>query len=539
MQLNNSAFRRAAGAVALTTSLAVVAASGTPATAGPQANGAASPANANSSKALRKAVTKAGVAKHLERLQAIAERNDGSRASGTPGYKDSRDYLVRKLRKAGYHPDVQRFDFAFFREVTPATLAQVTPAAVTYDNPEDFTVMTYSAASDGDATGKVVPVDTSVVATDASTSGCEAADFAGFIPGDIALMQRGACAFGDKVENAGAAGAAGAIIFNRGTEGATDAVAGTLGAPGSIPAVGASFALAEELTATAGTTAKLGTDTESEIRPTWNVTAETRRGRADNVVMTGAHLDSVIDGAGINDNGSGSAALLEIARKIAKVKGAGRLKNQVRFAWWGAEELGLLGSEHYIADLVENNPGALEDIALYLNFDMIGSPNFARFIYDGDNSKFGEAEGAANGPAGSGDIEKTFRRYFRGQKLASAQTPFSGRSDYGPFIAEGIPAGGLFTGAEGVKTAKQQDKFGGKAGVAYDVCYHAPCDDISNVSMKAMRQMSDAAAHAIWTYAKSTKSLADVRAAKPSTGRSGAKPGTAELHPEHEEALTR
>lgn len=227
---------------------------------------------------------------------------------------------------------------------------------------------------------------------------------------------------------------------------------------------------------------------------------ETARGNPDNVVMTGAHLDSVLEGPGINDNGSGSATNLEIAEQLAKVK---NLKNKVRFAWWGAEESGLLGAEHYVADLAENNPDALGDIALYLNYDMVGSPNFARFIYDGDNST---GEGA-EGPEGSDAIEQVFSSYFASQRLATAETPFDGRSDYGPFIDNGVPAGGLFTGAEGVKTPEEAKMFGGTAGEAYDACYHQACDTRANISMAGLDQMSDAAAHAVYVLSRSTKAV--------------------------------
>ncbi len=208
-------------------------------------------------------------------------------------------------------------------------------------------------------------------------------------------------------------------------------------------------------------------DTESEIRDTYNVIAQTEGGNARRVVQAGAHLDSVVPGPGINDNGSGSASLLEVAEAMADENPV----NKVRFSWWGAEELGLLGSTHYVADLTAKQ---LAKIAMYLNFDMVGSPNYVRFVYDGDNSAFPAGPGVAAGPPGSGDIEQTFHDYFTSQGLASEETPFSGRSDYGPFIAEGIPSGGLFTGAEGVKTAAQAAVYGGEAGVAYDHCYHRP-----------------------------------------------------------------
>jgi Zn-dependent M28 family amino/carboxypeptidase len=353
-------------------------------------------------------------------------------------------------------------------------------------------------------TGTVVPVDTDGTPSGTSTSGCEAGDFGAFPIGAIALLQRGTCPFGQKAALAEDAGAVAAIVFNGGLAGATGAIAGTLGSPlVEIPVVGASHAVGLDLMDPAGTVVHIQSSTESEIRPTWNVLAETTRGDDANVVMAGAHLDSVVVGPGVNDNGSGSGSLLEVAEQMSKVKPV----NTVRFAWWGAEELGLLGSNHYVSDLAEHDPAALQDIALYLNFDMVGSPNYVRFVYDGDNSRFPVGPSAAEGPEGSCAIEQMFHDYFGSQALASEETPFSGRSDYGPFIAEGIPAGGLFTGAEGVKTEEQAEVFGGQAGVAYDKCYHQACDDLSNVNMDAIDEMSDAVAHAILSYAMDTRAI--------------------------------
>jgi len=168
-------------------------------------------------------------------------------------------------------------------------------------------------------------------------------------------------------------------------------------------------------------------------------------------------------------------------------------RNAVRFTFWGAEESGLIGSQHYVDSLTRKQ---LNNIAVYLNFDMIGSPNFVRFVYDGDGSSFG-----VKGPSGSGHVERTFVDFFGSLGLASEPTQFDGRSDYDAFINAGIPAGGLFTGAEGVKTAEQAAIYGGTAGIAYDPCYHAPCDTFANVSLRALDQMSDAVAHATLTYA--------------------------------------
>ena len=218
--------------------------------------------------------------------------------------------------------------------------------------------------------------------------------------------------------------------------------------------------------------------------------AAKRPNKAGKIVLLGSHLDSVPAGPGINDNGSGTATDLEIAEQMAMDRPP---RNPVRFAFWGAEEAGLVGSTRYVAALSDEE-GA--KIGLNLNFDMLGSPNFIRLVYDGDGSAFG-----LSGPPGSDDIEHTFEAYFASMGLALDPTAFDGRSDYKPFIDVGIPAGGLFTGAENVKTADQAARFGGVVGEAFDRCYHQACDTFSNNNNTGLRQMADAAAHATAVYA--------------------------------------
>ena len=336
---------------------------------------------------------------------------------------------------------------------------------------------------------------------DTSTIGCEAADFAGFTSGNIAVIQRGTCSFALKAQNAEAAGAVGAIIFNEGQPGRTAAFLGTLGGPGAtVPVVGAAFDVGEELAA-GGVTVRMFVNATSENRNTTNVIAETPGGRDDRVVVVGAHLDSVPEGPGINDNGSGSAAILEVALKMAELRIEPR--NKVRFAWWGAEESGLLGAQFYVDNLSKRD---IKNIALNLNFDMIGSPNFVRFVYDGDGSATPLA-----GPNGSKNIEQVFLNYFDeladDEPLPTEPTAFDGRSDYGPFIAVGIPAGGLFTGADGIKTEAEAAIYSGTAGDQYDPCYHLACDTFNNVSEEVLDQNSDAVAHAVLTFAMTTSSV--------------------------------
>lgn len=462
----------------------------------------------DNSQELRESVTVAGVRQHQRALQAIADANGGTRLSGTPGYDASVQYVVRRAKRAGYKVTLQPFDFLLVGDASPPILQRITSPAQSFADGIDFMSMSYSGS--GDVTAPVTAVDLVVPSPSAntSTSGCEAADFAGFAAGSIALMQRGTCTFAAKADNASAAGAAGVIIFNEGNPGRTAVLDGTLAPPmRSVPVVGTTFAAGDNLrngvlTGPTGVTARLRVDSVAATRSTVNVIAESRYGRDDNVVVVGAHLDSVSRGPGINDNGSGSAAILEVAEEIDEVE----TRNRVRFIWFGAEEEGLIGSNFYVNSLT---PEQRSNIALMLNFDMVGSPNFVRFVYDGDTSDTPPPAGGA--PAGSDVIEQVFLDYFASQGLATEPTAFDGRSDYGPFIAVGIPAGGLFTGAEGEKTAAQQAIYGGTAGQPYDPCYHLACDTLANNSNLVLDQMSDAVAHAVIKFAMSRNLVRQVR----------------------------
>ena len=446
-------------------------------------------------KKLLECVTLAGVREHQQAFQDIADANGGTRASGQPGYEASVEYVVERMTAAGY--DVFRHEFPFVY-VPPAVLQQLTPIAATYDTGA-FTGTGYA-----DVTGAVTPVDLQLGLGNSSSSGCEAADFAGFSVGTVALLQRGTCSFAIKALNAEAAGASAAVIFNQGdadTQARMDLIVGTLGGTNvvGIPVVGASYPNGVAL-AQAGATARVKVDPPQDI-VVENVIAQSKSGDPNNVVMAGAHLDSVQRGPGINDNGSGSAAILEVAEQLAKAK----VRNQLRFAWWGAEEAGLIGSTAYVNGLSQAEK---DKIALYLNFDMVGSPNHVFFIYDGDDS---DAVGFGPGPAGSAQIEKTFERFFDGRGVPYKGTDFSGRSDYGPFIASMIPSGGLFTGAEGVKTAQEASIWGGTAGQQYDPCYHLACDTYANNNNTALDVNADAIAYATLQYAMSTTDVNAVR----------------------------
>ncbi|MFB7883936.1 M28 family peptidase [Microbacterium sp. NPDC056057] len=452
----------------------------------------------NTYEKLLSCVTVDGVLEHEQALQAIASANGGTRAAGTAGYTASVEYVVDTLEAAGWNVELDEFPFTF---VPPPLLEQLTPVAAEYAS-GNFTGTGY-----GEVTGNVIPVD--IVLTpprDPVTSGCDAADFVGLDfsgPNDIALIQRGTCEFGVKAVNAQTAGAEAVIIFNQGnTDLRSGLVTGTLfginQTPLNIPVVGASFADGAAL-AQAGSTAHIVVD-QPESRPQVNVIAELPGANDANVVMAGAHLDSVLAGPGINDNGSGSSALLEIAQQISKLKP----QNTVRFAWWGAEESGLLGSRAWVDQQVAED--TLGDVALYLNFDMVASPNYIFMVYDGDESGW-DAPAGVPIPEGSIQIEDLFESYYTWAGVPYDDAQFSGRSDYQAFIQNGVPAGGLFTGAEVPKTAQQAEIWGGVAGQQYDPCYHLACDDIDNLALDALDVNSDAIAAAVMTYAYSTETV--------------------------------
>ncbi|SEH00456.1 aminopeptidase Y [Nonomuraea solani] len=450
-------------------------------------------------KLLVKQVKGTNVSKHLDALQAIATANGGNRAAGTPGYNASRDYVAGKLRKAGYKVTLQPINFVEgWTENSPPTLNLTAPSAKTYVPNEDF--FTFQPSPAGDVTAQVQGVDLTLppTPTPTSTSGCEASDFAGFVAGRIALIQRGTCAFAQKIRNAGRAGASGIIVFNEGQPGRTDAFALDIGEwRAGVPMVFADFAVGNELAATPGATVRLRVDATLTLGTNDNVIAESRFGDPRNVVMVGAHLDSVPAGPGINDNGSGSASILEVAEEMALYP----VKNKVRFAFWAAEEIGLLGSDQYVESLSE---AQRDRIRVYLNFDMVASPNFAYKLYDGDDS---DGVGSPAGPPGSAQIEQQLARFYGTRSLPTVGTDFDGRSDYGPFIAVGIPAGGIFTGAEGIKTPEEAALFGGTAGVAYDICYHQACDTIANINATALDVDADAIADSTARFAFNLRSI--------------------------------
>ncbi|MGD8200051.1 M28 family peptidase [Ornithinimicrobium sp. W1679] len=497
--------------LAVTATAAVVLASmGSPALA--KGKGGENNGNPNTSKKITQAVDVENVWTHLEEFQEIADENGGNRASGLPGYEASAEYVEQVLQDAGY--ETERHDFSYPRTRTLAEDLTV--------GGEDVAViaMSYSPSTpDGGVTGPLA-------APTVDPQGCDAAAYGegGDLTGQIAIVSRGTCAFSAKSLAAAAVGAEAVLVYNN----EPGALNGTLGGPdsGFVPAAGMTQEAGQALLAQMAqdtVTATLDLRTIDEVVETFNVLAETSTGRDDNVVMLGAHLDSAQEGAGINDNATGSAAILETAVQLARVN---KLNNTVRFAWWGGEEDGLQGSNAWVAD---QSPAELDDIATYLNFDMVGSPNYVIGVYDADESTY---EAGVAPPAGSIQTEEVFTDYFDLTGQPWVDTAYSGRSDYQAFILSGVPASGLFTGADGTKTEKEVELFGGTAGITYDPNYHTVLDDIDNVDREALDIMSDAIAHAALTLAQDTSEINGKRSA----GKSGKPHPQGDLPTDDEEA---
>ncbi|RAL10189.1 transferrin receptor [Aspergillus homomorphus CBS 101889] len=364
-----------------------------------------------------------------------------------------------------------------------------------------------------DALSMVHSPSTNVTAELAITPrlGCSPSDYDSSAVGKVLLTRRGGCSFASKSILAASANAAGLIIYNN----VAGRLRGTLGNPNDpsspfAPTIGISLLDGQRLlrsitpnatssnttTATPSLRLTLYIHTESAPRLTYNVIAQTKDGDPTNIIAVGSHTDSVDAGPGINDNGSGTISSLALARALALTTSntSFPLRHAVRFLFFTAEEFGLRGSTYYLHSLSATDRA---HIRLYLNFDMIASPNYAYMIYDGDGSSFN-----VSAPTGSGHIEKTFQGYFESQNVSYQAAEFIRRSDYRAFMRHGIPVGGLFTGSDKVKTQHEAEVFGGRMGVPYDPHYHGPGDTVGNLSPEAFLMNARAAAFAVASYAR-------------------------------------
>lgn len=408
---------------------------------------------------------------HLEALQAIAEAHDGTRAAGTAGHEASASYVERQLTAAGYDPWRQYLSFTYEEIVSTSltyTVAQRTTSA-------PHVPMAQSPATpDGGVTGVVV-------APSGAATGCEADDWADVDATEgIALAVRGSCTFADKAQTAADAGAAALIVHNS-TAGTFN---GTLGGHPDqhIPAVGVTEETGRALAGLPdGAVVTMTIEKLIEERETFTVLAQTDSSNDDSVVMLGAHLDGGDEGPGINDNGTGSAALLETAVQLSRT---GEPTGPVRFAWWGASDLGNLGSRHYVTQLVDEDPDGLGRIEAYVDVDTVASPNHIVAVHEPD-----------------GEPGSVLSRHLDSIGQAWVDTAAAQDSDARAFIDAGVPTTGLSTGTSGSKTAEESALFGGTVGLPYDPNHDTVADDIDNVDADVLRMSTAAVTHAATSLA--------------------------------------
>ena len=423
-----------------------------------------------------RAVTTGGLLEHLEALQAIADANGGTRDAGTAGYDASVAYVVGVLEASGFAVTTEAVILEVPTQVGPSSFERTAPSSrtyvegVDYDEPSPQPPSTPTGdvhlLADACDDGQVAAIPAGAVVLTTITADCSPY----FATAVVATLSD-----------------AGALLFvtDLGPGAPPKQIdVGEMATLNDLAVLSLSGDAGAELTTLAGgatVTVSIDTGWATSLVPTSNVIGE-RPGLTDEVVLVGAHLDSVPEGPGINDDGSGVAGLLEIAQALGASDTSTR--RTVRLGFWAAEEIGLIGSSAYVASLSQ---AERDRIVAYLNNDMIGSPNGGRFVYDPAVAELPETVSP-----GSAAITERFLTYFSARGLATAPAWSNGRSDDAAFAEAGIPVGGLFSGAEEIKTPAQAALWGGTAGVAFDPCYHLACDDLSNVDVDLAAEMASA-----------------------------------------------
>jgi hypothetical protein len=430
-------------------------------------------------------VTVDGMLGHLRKLAELTNANKGNRAEGTPGYGAAADFVAQLLRDKGFDVSVPEFSRLSVDQQRTQTL---TVAGRVYKiGQASLLTQTPAGGLSAPALRAAKPV------------GCTAADYTGVaVRGAIAVADDGGCSVVDKQNAAIANGAIALLVVDTHPPGDPK----LLFPPGYF----------EKLTIPVGV---VGPDVASALRgnqapvrlvleskgtkiASRNVVAQTKTGDTHNVVVVGAHLDTAPTSPGINDDGSGVAALLETAVQLGS---SPSVANAVRFTFWGSEDPGAQGSNDYVVKL---NRDELNDIALYLNFDAIASPNAGYFTYDGDQSAHASPDvPAAAVPAGSAGIERVLAGYLNLAGRRPADQPLGKAADYGPFLTAGVPIGGVSTGTVGKKTDLQARLWGGTPGVAFDPTFRTPQDTIDGINRDALAATGPSVAFAVGTYAQS------------------------------------
>jgi Zn-dependent M28 family amino/carboxypeptidase len=454
------------------------------------------------------------VVAHLNALQNIATTTNGNRAVRTAGFNQTLDYITNYLA-ANTNLKVTKtfFNLRSFQLLRNPTLISTVNGIVT-----THIYSTNLAAAEFYHAQYTTSVDISsdVLLTAIPDVGCSDADWLAANPppaGLVALVKRGTCTFQEKVTLASKYNVAALLIYNDGsTSNNIQPIYINLGQNNRVPTLFLSYTLGQSLANAANNplqtaTVRLNILTDSAFNPVGNICADTLTGDPTQTIIVGSHSDSVTAGPGINDNGSGSAANLALATTLSRLLQTpdyAAYNYRVRFCWWGAEELGLLGADFHVTEAKQSTVVGerISDYLVNINLDMLGSPNFIFGIYEGSTAP-------ANTPAAArpGSIKMTtlFQGWFNDNQLPWDPTGFDGRSDYGPFLAAGIAAGGLFSGADGVKSVATRNRYAallgsslaGTAGIRLDICYHQACDTTANINQFALEKMVQASAYAV------------------------------------------
>jgi hypothetical protein len=457
---------------------------------------------------------------HMVKFQQIADANPGadghpSRNSGEPGYKASADYVANVMRAAGYDVTLQEYKFHYSSFVGNPVLREESPTPHTFGLGTDFN----PAKVAGSTSAKLQPAGGIVVPATpkpSSASGCTASDFVGFMPGNIALIQRGTCTFAQKVANAEAAGASVAIIFNEGNPGRTSVFNGSLSGNEHIPVIFTSYAVGTQLLTqyVPGSGPVLTVDVKTIDDPNrsdWNVIADSKGGDPNNILVIDAHLDAIY-GAGMLDNASGSATILDIAQQLKNTN----TRNKLRFIWFGGEELGLLGSQYYVNTLPADE---LARIKYDLDADVTATPNYVAGVLDPKDgvTLFGRNPGTPMPPSiwAPSAIGRDFGIDYL-NSIGKNHILFSADgTDAFMFEQAGIPASGVLTGQDCCKLASDVDLFGGFEGNfegtvpgADGGCVDNPfrwCDNLSNNDPEVLTWMSKTFANMVGNMAYDTQ----------------------------------
>jgi len=445
--------------------------------------------------ALRDALDVDGIVADLDRLQAITDQHGGARPAGSASHRAAADFVADQLRSIGFDVRLQQVDVPVFTQTAPSTLQITGAGGKTFDDVHDLKAMLFSPSGELTAPLYALGYDPNAAPADTNGLGCNPEDWLNVPSGVVVLLQPGACRRHDAVVQAQSAGAVGVITAYPAWR--RDAVLRpTLIDPSDIriPVLGASGAAGNALNdaAAAGGSVHISVRTSSDTGSSVNVIGETPWGDPNHVVMVGGHLDSVVDGPGMNDDGSGTMTVLGIARALAAVAAPPAPAWRVRVAFWTGEEIGLWGSRAYVAGLTSGT------VQAYINLDMLGSSNGVREVYEG---------AVTPRPRESIIVGGLLSRALSDMGLVWQTASLGGSSDHASFDQALIPTSGLFSGANELKTQEQANLFGGTAGAPNDPCLHLACDRTEGIDRTLLGELARAGAWGVGALASGTVQL--------------------------------